>query len=404
VSERRGSELVAGLFVFAATCFNCVLCLIDTKLFAIPQAYVILCEIVIVSATLLYSIMRWNAAMMPMTLLLLLSTVLWLGVSLLTQEPNLLIIRDMIIPPVFLMLGIATASTRLPKFVIYLLLLVFAMAVFEAVAPLQFTRLLNIENYYIGTRGYTSGQFYNQQSELFASATRPDQRYMLPFLNIHRLSSIFLEPVSLGNYVVIVFIILLAYKEAISLRLFWPLLALDGMILIGSDGRLALSLCVILLLAARVIARFPRWGSLFVLPAVFITVLTMVTALGFVPGSDDLQGRTASTVYTLLGMDAGNWLGLTSKDSLNNFMDSGLSYFIASQSPLGLALLWIAVFGTGPASRRGLAMHYGAALYLSMTMIVSYSLFTIKTAALLWYMVGCSRDRDLERGADLGPS
>ncbi len=73
-------------------------------------------------------------------------------------------------------------------------------------------------------------------------------------------------------------------------------------------------------------------------------------------------------------------------------MDSGLSYFIATQSPLGLLLLWVAVFGTAPASRRSLMMHYGAALYLSMSMVVSYSLFTIKTAALLWYMLGHSRE------------
>ena len=115
-SGRCGSELIAGLLIFAATCFNCMLCLIDTRLFAIPQTFVILCEVVIVATTLAYSVAHWNAAMTPMALLLLFSAVLWLVVSLLAQAVNLMIIRDMMIPPVFMMLGIASAHNRLPRF------------------------------------------------------------------------------------------------------------------------------------------------------------------------------------------------------------------------------------------------------------------------------------------------
>ncbi len=211
-----------------------MLCLIDTRLFAIPQTFVILCEVVIVATTLAYSVAHWNAAMTPMALLLLFSAVLWLVVSLLAQAVNLMIIRDMMIPPVFMMLGIASAHNRLPGISsVYLLFLVFAMAVFEATEPDQFTRFLNVENYYIGTRGFTGGQFWNGKSDLFLGATRPDQRYLLPFLNIHRLSSIFLEPVSLGNFVAIVAIVLLAYREVISSRLFWALLVLDDLTLMA---------------------------------------------------------------------------------------------------------------------------------------------------------------------------
>jgi len=396
--ERRGNEAVAGVLVFSAMCFNALLCLLDTQLFAVSQIYVIVSEVMIVAASFIYSIVYWNPAMIPMTILLLFSVILWLAESLVNQAVNPLIAGDMVIPPIFMMLGIATASNRLPKFVVYLLGLVFAIAAFEAVAPIKFTRLLNIENFYIGTRHFTGADFYNEESDLFASATRPDERYLLPFLDVHRLSSVFLEPVSLGNYVIIMLIVLLAYRQVVGPGLFWGLLALDGLLLIGSDGRLALGLCAVLVVAAPVIPKLPRWGSLLVLPATIAAVFAIVTALGSTPNLDTFAGRTAKTVAVLFSLDAGNWLGLTSPATLDKLVDSGLAYFIASQSLLGLLILWLVAFGTAPGSRRGLLMHYGAAIYLAGTMAVSYSSFSIKTAALLWYMLGHPRRRDDERG------
>ena len=128
----------------------------------------------------------------------------------------------------------------------------------------------DIIKYYVNTRGYTDQDFWDQSSALFISASRPDERFLFSFLNIHRASSIFLEPVSLGNYSIVATVFTLAFWRDMSrwVRIFF--VATTLIILVGSDGRLAAVTCLVLVLGCFIFPLLPRYSNVLYLPAMLL--------------------------------------------------------------------------------------------------------------------------------------
>jgi hypothetical protein len=71
---------------------------------------------------------------------------------------------------------------------------------------------------------------------------------------------------------------------------------------------------------------------------------------------------------------------------------------IATQSFIGLLLFWLLlVLGADERRPDQARFLHALCLYIVLTMLVSYSLFSIKTAALFWFIHG-SFQRDLTVG------
>ncbi len=88
---------------------------------------------------------------------------------------------------------------------------VLAVILLEAVCLPCYTDLFAVKDFYINTRGIGEDEFTNLSSDLYVSATRPDARF-LPFFDLHRMSSVFLEPVSLGNFVIVSVAFMMAFS------------------------------------------------------------------------------------------------------------------------------------------------------------------------------------------------
>jgi putative polymerase len=86
--------------------------------------------------------------------------------------------------------------------------------------------------------------------------------------------------------------------------------------------------------------------------------------------------------------EAADWFGLSDRYLLDA-ADSGIAYLIATQSIVGVLVLWVflALLGREQTLEQA-RFKTGALIYVALTMLVSYSLFTIKTAALLWFVFG----------------
>ena len=83
-----------------------------------------------------------------------------------------------------------------------------------------------------------------------------------------------------------------------------------------------------------------------------------------------------------------DWLGLSDR-FLVPAADSGIAYMIATQSFIGVLLFWLLVVSSAQERRPEQAKFIHAlCLYIVLTMLVSYSLFSIKTAALVWFIHG----------------
>ena len=120
----------------------------------------------------------------------------------------------------------------------------------------RLSAFFNPKDYYIATRGISFDEFTNADSDLYISATRPEERFF-PFFGLHRISSLFIEPVSLGNYVVTVTAFIAAFWRSIGGWTKTFLILSNLLFLIASDGRFAFASS--LLVVAAVGLSLPSW-------------------------------------------------------------------------------------------------------------------------------------------------
>ncbi len=368
---------------------NFVLCFVDTNLVGLNRSHVVASELLLISTALLLAISSWHPLMRPWLLFAVTAVVWWFMLGLLRGELEPKYARDIIVIPIFAMLGISASTDRqLARKWLPFHLLIFLVMVYEALYPTSFAALFDVKQYYIHTRGFLASDFWNTDTVLFVSATRPDERHLFPSLPFHRLSSVFLEPVSLENYVVVVAIFLVAFRRRLKPWIFWIFAITDMALLVGSDGRFGAYLLTLLPVVALFGRRLLQSAPIATLPLAVLSIWVMVTMFGFQSGSDDFPGRIAYTTELFGALGTLDLMGL-SDTLVNRAADSGIVYLIISYSILGVSLGWVFVFGALPsAARTATVLRCGAAIYLSANLIVSASVFSIKTAALLWFLVG----------------
>jgi putative polymerase len=314
-------------------------------------------------------------------------------------------LRDVMLIPIFVVLGMTFDERNLTRFLVALHAVVLAVMLLEAFDVETYTNLFGIQSYYINTRGYSDEDFWNKESELFVSAVR-DERF-LGFIDLPRLSSVFLEPVSLGNYCIIMLAFTFARFPDLSWRnrLFLGLGSLA--MLIGSDSRLATASSIAILAVVVLAPRLPRGSAVFYLPVALLAAFVIVDTAGLRAGMDDFPGRVAYTVDLLRQYDLQDFVGL-SDHFLSKSVDSGFAYLVTTQSILGVAAIWLFI-ALAPAEERAdqIRFTHAACLFIALTMLVSYSFVSIKTAALLWFIQGSlqsrqSRQPSVAREANVG--
>jgi putative polymerase len=255
----------------------------------------------------------------------------------------------------------------------------------EILSPSTYIQLLQPGAYYEVTRG---AEPLETLPGLFRNASGFEGRFAIFQILDHRAGSLFLEPVSLGNFAVV----LLGYLMCLWKRLGRPekvgYIALIGLILLATNSRILLGfilLTPLIYFGAPTIGRYPR---LLVLPGIML-VAALIFALAPQARSDDLAGRIAETMRSLLAIDALGYLGLQPKVAAT-FTDSGYTYVTYASSILGVVVLWLFISLVLPANS-SLQKRLGVfvALYTFSSLLISgNSVFSIKVAALVWLLMG----------------
>ena len=385
--DAAGFRVAPALVLIASVGFNAGLAFVNAHVMPVPTALVIVTEAALVSAAMGLALLAWKPQMAPSVALIAALALFAVFRGLLMAQPDPKLLRDVVLIPTFLMLGMAFDDRGLARTVIALHTIVFAVFLLEAVTPQAYSDLLHIQDYYIKTRGNKLDEFYNTNSELFISATRPDERFF-SFIDAPRMSSVFLEPVSLGNYCSII----VAFVCSCFARLGWPSIAYlavtTAAMLVGCDGRLATATCALIVIVCAIAPLLPPRTAVLYLPATLIFVFALVIGAGLKPGTDDFPGRLAYTVELLQSYDVPEILGL-SNELLAKSMDSGVAYLITTQSLPGLLLLWAYIgWGAREDTAEQVRFTHALSLYLATSMMVSYAFLTIKTGALLWFIQG----------------
>lgn len=377
---------LAGLVIIATVLFNAILAIINGNLYELNSNHVIASEMMLFGAALALALRRYRSEMLPWFLLMfvagLFAVLRWAGTGAFEAK----YLRDVLLIPAFVILGMTVQPERLARPILLVALIAVAVMLLEAFFLPQYRDLFKVQEYYISTRDVDPASFWDTEVGLYPSAVREDR--MLPFVDLHRLSSVFLEPVSLGNFCAILFAYLLAFGKRIPRRTYLVLAASVFALLVGCDGRLAI-VGMMLIFAISLIAPFlPKFSVFLYLPFSILAVCVLTWTAGFSPDGNEFPNRLAHTVALLEAYGPMEYLGLSERFA-DRAVDSGIAYWIATQSALGVAVTWIWVmFSARQNTVPQVRYLHGIALYLSITMLVSASFASIKTAALMWFILG----------------
>jgi putative polymerase len=370
------------MLTIGALTFNAALCFVNTVLFPVNDLMVMGSELLIVAMALLFALDRRPEPYLILALFLSYVILIMAIRPMLDAKA----VRDFLIPIAFYCLGRRRPSLNLADRAVMISgLLVVGFGLFEYLAFETFEQYFNIIRYYVARGTVAPVDISGQTGSLFASGLRPDARSLLPFLGPHRVSSLFLEPVSAGNFGAILYIWALC-RPGMRGRLIVFASAVVTVVL--ADARFGAYTCVAATAAALVFYRLPRitW---FALP---LGMLAALAVYGFesaqVNWENDIGGRILWTARLLTSLPLEGILGISPEKPF--LSDSGYAYSLNEIGIVGFVGFWGLFIFSAPGDPIAWRLRACIATYLCLLLVISDSPYSIKTAALLWFMLGTS--------------
>jgi putative polymerase len=375
--------------VMGGLVFNFLLCFVNTRVMGIRDSHVMLMELMIIGIGFLVAADRRAG----FYLILGIFTTYMLFLFTLRGQNDLKALRDILIPIVFFAMGSRIADIRLAdKLALWSAVIVLVFACFEYFFLKVYLEWFNVLGYYISRGTVSLADSYGATKGLFISGNRPEPRSILPFLGQHRVSSVFLEPVSMGNFGALIFAWAL-FRRGWNGR--WFLFVAAIAMTVFADARFGLLTCVLMAVLSPFFRIIPRTVWL-VAP---LLILASIGAYGLLTGThggdNSFGGRIESTAHILSGLPFGVVLGTEMSDSFT--ADSGMAYTLTKFGLFGFPALW-ALFVYQPLrTARAWEFHSIMILYLVLIMVISNSFYSIKTASLMWFMTGTVAAANLPR-------
>ncbi|RYY02581.1 MAG: polysaccharide biosynthesis protein GumE [Gammaproteobacteria bacterium] len=379
-------RVVIGI-ILASICYQALLCLVNTQVHIASRALVGLSEAVIIAACLPILARR----LLPGTImLLLLISGLLVTSSLFSGDLNIKAFRDLLIPICFFWVGYNVGNPKLAErglIVASIVILIFGF--FELFFVDQFTRFFDIFGYYVSTGNLAPITDYVRESKLQLNGIRPEGigRTLFPgLLGSHRVSSVFLEPISMGNFATMCAAWGLS-KGPSEYRKMALFVGIAFVMMVLSDSRFAL-MAVSLMVIARIVLKGSNVNLAILAPFLAIALLLVLGLDATGRGSDSFQGRLAFSGFTLMSFDLPMIFGV---GGLENFADQGYAYVISSFGLPICLLLWFSFWILKMPDDEGTRFRAFVAIYFSLILCISgNSAFAFKSSAVLWLLFGCT--------------
>lgn len=375
------------LTVILAMSYNAILAIINAYIVQISFPLVATTEFsILLSAALIIYKDKPSKTDLPYIYFFIVFFIISIIISILNQKIFIDSIRNMLIISLFLLLGRRLDIRSIIGIFNLASTVILSVLILELSALDIYAIIFKPAAYFANTRGIAEQSF--NESGLFGNALGFDGRFSFGIFSVPRTCSIFLEQVSLANYAGVLSIFLLALWPEIKRQQRLLHIALILLILLSNNARAASSLFAICFAGYFIYPLLPRYLNLVIAPAI-ITVT--ISFLYLFPGArgDNLVGRITYTAKKIASMDASDYFGL-SISQVHTLMDSGYPYVIYSSTIIGLIIYWLFVCLAIPqysnAQRR---CAYGLSTYIFTNLVISgTSIFSIKTAAPLWLLIG----------------
>lgn len=378
--------LVQGILFFALT-YQAILCAVHTRVHTISMTDVAVTEACIYLACIVVLIKRIRLEFVAFAMLV--SAYLFL-LAIFRNQLDPKGFRDVMIPILFYGLGRHIGdlnyADRLLKIMVVLVLI---FGFFELWFLDAFSQIFNIFSYYVSQGSLVAGSNWAKDSVLGLNGMRPEGigRTILPsLLGSHRVSSLFLEPVSLGNFAVIVAAWGLSKRrEDIKVMIFFVLAAVTMIAL--SDSRYGIiTVAMLIMMRCLPLGRNTIW--MIILPLASVLLLLAIGVLLEDHYGDNILGRLYVSGKILLDMQLGMLFGLDGYQL--GYGDMGYPYLLTRLGVLLCLFLWVAFWMLKMEDERGDRFRAYITLYMSLILCVSgTSLFALKTAGICWFLIGC---------------
>jgi len=389
--------------LYGGVFYNSVLAIVNAHVAQFGQGVVMGAEALILVAAVAYLSRRLEAMREHILLIgapVLVYTLLFIWVSVANESFYLKSLRDIFIIFIFYLLGTQCSSGQLIRAFRLITLVTIAVLLVEGFAVELYAGIFKPALYYANTRGIEKAAV--DSTGLFRNAFVFEGRFSYGLFGQRRLSSIFLEQVSLANYAIVLSIFVMTFWTRLGA---WDKSLFVGAIAImimSTSSRMGTFMCLLMPLGYVIFPFLPRYSFLFVMPLVLIgSFLFFYNPYAPVRlAADDFNGRVEHTVTMLAAMDlldllAGN-IG-----QMDQAPDSGYAYFVYSQTIFGLIYFWYflaTIFPSHTDVEKRFAM--GASLFISTSLLVAASIFTTKVSAPLSLVAGylaseCQRNEAL---------
>ena len=157
------SPAVTECVLILAVCFNAILAILNGHGVTLQRGHVVLAEIAIYAATFTTLVFNADRRMLPWFLLAWFIVLNGVLLSLGNGVFNPKYMRDVLVIPIFIMLGMSCSSQNLTRPIVILQTIVFAVAILEAVRPEAYSEIFQILKYYVNTRDFSEGSFWNSE-------------------------------------------------------------------------------------------------------------------------------------------------------------------------------------------------------------------------------------------------
>lgn len=373
---------LATIAVLGGLTFNAFLCFLNTNVMGIRESHVMLFEMALIGCAYLAALSRRIDLYLVSAFFLSYMLLLFA----LRGEIDLKAVRDVLIPIGFYFMGTQVRDIKLAdRLVTTSIAIVLVFGLFEYFLTELYLDFFNVLGYFIARGSLTLEDTFGATRGLFISGLRPEPRTLLSFLGQHRVSSVFLEPVSAGNFGAIVFAWAL-FRTDMRYRFVVMAAAIATVVL--ADARFGFYTCILMTLMLpfyRLLAK-PVW---MVLPFLLLALIAVYgLATGTDGGANDIAGRFKVTAAILTRLDLPVVLGIATTDEFT--ADSGLAYTLTKFGLFGFVALWAALVFAPFKDAKAWSFHSMVLIYLLLLMIISNSFFSIKTAALLWFVLGAA--------------
>ncbi len=376
---------MAIFIVLSAMVMNFVLSILNNNGLPMNQTKVIIVQLLITAGALI--VFLQSKPKIPDKFYLSCASILVFAIiaMIYKENSNFQFLYKLFVIQTFILLGasVKTINIRYLKWFLYFILIV---AIFEAIFPTIYQRIVNPFDYYVSTRDwvnrFASRHHLRISHGLYVGVNRSFGS-IFGFAG-HRVSSIFLEPLSLG-YFSVIYSMVICHAYWGKMKKLIPQLIVCFLLALFSDTRSAVLLLVILIPTMYFMKELPK-EMFYFFPILFIVLLLIIYKFGFLNRWSEYKFRIGITTNTLIKASIPDLLFGKAHTVYSG--DSGILELIDGAGVIGAFLFYITSSGLISGKSMNQPLVFFSMLFLMVASLFGGACFSIKTASLLGFFIG----------------